>query len=143
MSYEYLEDVAIADVAFEAEALELPELFADCGKAVANTQVKDLSTVEPKVSKDIEVKAGNVEDLLHEFLEELVFLKDTEQLLLSEFRIKIEKKDGAYELTCLAQGEEIDTEKHETLVEVKSITWHLFEVKKKDGKWTARVVLDV
>ena len=143
MPYRFLEEIAIADVAFEATGSTLEELFSDAARAVTNTQVKNIEDVEDKESKQIELKAGNIEDLLHEFLEELVFYKDTEQLLLSEFDIRIEKKNGTYFLTGTAKGETIDTSRHETLVEVKAITWHMFEVKKTDGEWKARVVLDV
>ena len=143
MPYKFLEDISLADVAFEATGESLEELFRDAGRAVTNTQVENIEDVESIESREIEVKAANVDELLHEFLEELVFYKDTEQLLLAEFDISIEKKNAEYFLKCTAKGEPIDTDKHEMLVEVKAITWHMFSVKKKDGEWRAMVVLDV
>jgi SHS2 domain-containing protein len=143
MPYRYLEDIAIADVAFEATGSTLEELFRDAGRALTNTQVKNIEDVENEVSKELELKADKVDDLLHEFLEELIFLKDTEQLLLAEFDLSIEKKGQGYVLTGTAKGEVIDPKKHEMLVDVKAATWHMFSVKKKGGEWKATVVLDV
>jgi SHS2 domain-containing protein len=40
-------------------------------------------------------------------------------------------------------GEPIDLNKHELLVDVKAVTMHLFEVKKLNGEWFARVIVDV
>jgi SHS2 domain-containing protein len=145
MSYRFLENITLADVAFEADGESLEDLFRDAGRALTNTQVKNIEDVETLESRQIELAAANVEDLLHSFLEELIFYKDTERLLLTEFDITIEKeKSGnSCNLKCTAKGETIDTAKHEMLVDVKAVTWHMFYVKRSGREWKAVVVLDV
>lgn len=141
MSFKYLEDIAIADVAFEATGKTLEELFESAG--LATTQVMaDLKTVDRDVKKDIKIQADSVEQLLRKFLDELVFIKDTELLLFSKFDAKI-KKNGKYQLNVTALGEKIDMNKHRLGVDVKATTMHMFEVKQENGVWKARVILDI
>ncbi len=143
MPYKFLEKVSIADVAFEASGKSLAGLFASAGMAITAAQIKNFKAIKPKTQKEIKIRADSREQLLFRFLDELIFIKDTEQLLFNKFKIKIEKKGMLYQLACSAQGEKLDTKRHQSLVDVKAITMHLFEVKKTAGSWKARVVLDV
>jgi len=138
--YRFLEDVAIADSAFEAESESLEELFQTCAQAtfevMANTK-----TIEPKNKEEVELVGENLEELLFDWLAELIYLKDSKSMLFSQFDLKIEKPDG-YKLTASIWGEPTDQKKHQVRVDVKAVTYHLLEVKKTDDKWTAKVVLD-
>jgi len=142
MPYKYLEELAIADVAFEATGKDLNELFADCAKAVENAQVPDLNKIEKKEKRTIELERDSLENALHDFLEELIYLKDAELLLFGEFKVRVSKKDGKFSVRAEAWGERHDPKKHESLVDVKAVTWHQFEVK-KNKVWKARMILDV
>lgn len=145
MSYRYLEDVSIADVAFVATGKTLNEMFESAGLAVTNTMVKDLKSVRPKVKKTIKMKSDNVEKLLFNFLQEFVYWKDKDLLLFSKVKVKIgepEGKNKTFRLTSLLVGEKLDMKKHELLVDVKAVTWHLFKVEKKK-EWICHVVLDI
>ncbi len=141
MAYKFLKDVAIADIAFEASGKTLSELFESAGLAVTNTMVRDLKKVKPKTSKIIKLKSDTLENLLFNFLQEIIFLKDARQLLLSKFSVKIDEKKIF--LTAKASGERLDAKKHELVVDVKAVTMHKFELKKEKNKWVARVILDV
>ena len=138
MSYKFLEGISLADVAFEAKGKTLEEMFVSAAEAMTLTMVKDLKTVKPKVTKKISLKAENVEKLLYAFLEELIFLKDSKVMVFSKFKLKVTETSLSGEIL----GEKLDMKKHEMLVDVKAVTMHMFEVK-KNGKWKARVVLDV
>ncbi len=139
MPYKYLEDIAIADVAFEATGKTLDELFESCGLATMQVMV-ELDGIDRRVKKAIAVKADTIEELLKKFLDELVFLKDSELLLFNKFDVSI-KKNGSYELRVIALGEKLDMNKHRLGVDVKAVTMHLFEV--TGPPWKARVILDI
>ena len=62
-------------------------------------------------------------------------------LLFSKYNVEIYEKEC--HLIAEMLGEVIDMEKHELLVDVKAVTWHMFQLKKEDGKWNAFVILDV
>lgn len=143
MSYKFLEDVAIADVAFEATGKTIEELFESSALAVINTQVKNLKSIEQKIEKEIEVDADNIEMLLFNFLQELIFLKDAELLLFNKFDITINQEKNKYKLKAKAYGEKLNMNKHELLVDVKAVSLHNFKVEKINEKWRAEVILDV
>ncbi len=146
MSYRYLEDVSIADISFEAKGATLNEMFESAGLAVTNTMTKNLGSVKPKIKKTIKLEAKNVEKLLFEFLQEFVYWKDKDLLLFSGISVDIieqKKPETNYVLEAVLSGEKLDSKKHEMLVDVKAVTWHLFKVEKSVSGWTCHVVLDV
>jgi len=142
MSYKFLEDIAIADVAFEASGKSLEELMESSALAVMNTMVKDLKKIEPRTKKEIRVEGQNPEFLLFNFLQEIIFYKDAEQLLLGKFSIKV-NKNGKYSAICEAWGEKLDMKKHELVDDIKAVSWHDFKVEKIGKGWKALVILDV
>ena len=137
----FLEDVAIADAAFQAEAESIEELFEICAQATFEVMA-DTKTVEHKYKEDVELTGENLDELLFDWLAELIYLKDLKSMLFSKFEIKIQKKDG-YRLTASVWGELADQKKHKVRVDVKAVTYHLLEVKRADSKWTAKVILDI
>ena len=130
-----------ADILFQAEALSLEELFEQCALAVEESQI-ELGNVGNKEKREIIVENKNVELLLFDFLDDLLFYKDSEQLIFSKFEIKINEEEGKYKLVCQAYGEKI-TEKHEQKVDVKAITLHKFKVEKTPEGWRAQVLIDI
>jgi len=143
MSYKYLKDVSIADVAFVAEGPTLEKMFESAGLATTNVMVKDIRSVKKKVTKKVKLESDSVEKLLNSFLQEFVFWKDKDLLLFSDASVSIEEKSGKFFLKAELSGEKIDVKRHEMLVDVKAVTWHLFRVEKKAKKWTCQVVLDI
>lgn len=141
MSYKYLEDIALADVAFEATGKTLEEMFESAALATTSVMIKDLKTIQPKIKKIIKLKSDNIELLLHKFLEEIVFLKDAKKLVFSKYKIIIDEDE--FELEAEMLGDKLDPKKQEQLVDVKAVTWHMYEVRKTDKGWEARVILDI
>jgi SHS2 domain-containing protein len=143
MPYKFLEDISIADVAFEAQGKTLEELFEGAALAVTSTMVKDVRTMEQKTSKSIELGAENVEMLLFHFLQELIFYKDAELLLFSKFDLAIEQKNSIWNLRGKVYGEEISRDKHQLLVDVKAVSLYNFKIQKTPQGWQATVIIDV
>lgn len=141
MAYRYLENIAKADAAFEVKAESLKGLFKDAALALFGLMV-DLNSVEAKESRQIILENKKIEDLLFDFLEELVFLKDKDYILFKEFQIDI-SFNKKYKLKAQAKGEMINPQKHKLEVDVKAITLHLFKVEQKNKIWYARIVVDI
>ncbi len=141
-TYEWLPDVAIADAAFVARADSASELFIACALATAEVIV-DLTGINPCRSQSLAVEAESLEELLHAWLDELIYLKDTKGLIFSEFEDLSINVDTNYSLRCLAHGEEIDQNRHTLGQDVKAVTYHLFGITEKKGRYEARVVLDI
>lgn len=142
MGYKFIETLTFADVAFEAYGKSLEEMFKEAGLALENVQIYNLNKVKKIIEKNIEIKGKDEEELLFKFLQEIIFLKDSEKLIFSDFEIKIER-NKELKLKGVLKGEKIDFKRHHAKIDVKAVTLHMFEVKKIKDKWYCRVILDV
>jgi len=140
--FRILEDVAIADIAIEAYGKDLDELFENCAFAIFEESA-DINKIEEKETKSIKLKAKNVEDLLFDFLSEILFLKDTYSMIFKKSNVKISGKNGGYELRAELTGEKIGREKHELRNDIKAITLHMFKVEKTKRGCKSTFVVDV
>ena len=138
-----LENIAIADIAFEAFGKNLNELFENSAFAVAEI-IADSKKIKPKFQKTIKLKANSIENLLYDFLSELIYLKDAEGIVFCKFKIKIIEKDKEFFLNAKIVGQKISAINPQFLRnDAKAITMHMFSVKKIKQKWVARIVVDV
>ena len=143
MPYIYKDDISMADAAIEVYSDSLEGIFIDSGKALTNTMVDNLETVDIKKEIEFKVESKEIDMLLFEFLEQLVIEKDANQLIFSEFNINIKKLDEKYEVYAVAKGEHIDYKKHELCADVKAVTLHKFSLTKEDNRWKAAMILDI
>ncbi len=137
----FLDDIATADVAIEARGDTLEELFRASAMATFAVMV-DTEGVEPKIKKELHLENSEIDKLLFDWLAEIIYLKDSEYMVFSKFDIKIEGNSN-YLLNAEIFGEEIDQSRHELRCDVKAVTYHLFDVSNKKGKWISRFVLDI
>lgn len=138
--YNFLDHTA--DVMFEAFGSNLNEVFANAAIAVFDVQC-NLKKINNKTKKIIKLKNENIEDLLFDFLEELIYLKDAKSILFGKFKIKFNDVKNKFFLECIAHGEKINPAKHELKIDVKAVTLHEFFLKKIKNGWKCRVVLDI
>ncbi len=143
MSYRFLEETAIADVAFEAEGKTLKELFESSAMAVTGTMVKNAEGMKGTETGRFEIEAENVEMLLFHFLQELLFLKDALLLLFNKYDLDITQDGDRWRLSGRARGERIDPAKHELIVDVKAVSLHNYLVEETSEGWRADVILDI
>ncbi|MCK5013975.1 MAG: archease [Candidatus Omnitrophica bacterium] len=143
MPYQYLEDVATADIAFEAWGETVEEMFKATADATMNVMVEDLNAIDSKEQKILSVEDDEIDLLLFQFLQELIFYKDAQDLLLRIEDLHIKKEDGRFSCLAEAYGEKLDAGKHALNVDIKAITLHRFEVKETLRGWEATVVLDI
>jgi SHS2 domain-containing protein len=143
MPYSYLEDVGTADITFEATGRDLPELFTAAADATINVMVDNLEAIEPRETRQIELSNDNVEMLLFDFLQELIYFKDAKRLLLRARETHIDQKGETYFLKAKVAGERLDDTRHQQRADVKAVTLHGFSVEKQDSGWKAKVLLDI
>lgn len=133
-------DISTADVAFEAYGKTLDELFANSALAMFEVMV-DVSKVERKVEKKISVEGEDLESLMFNWLNELLYWYGAEGIVFSHFNVKIYEEN--FKLEAKAFGEKVDPEKHNVKTEVKAATYHKLKVWREDRIWKARVILDI
>ena len=143
MPYEYRGDIAHADIAFNAWAETLEELFQDAARATMQVMVENLSAVRPTRTVDLQLDQENEEMLLFDFLNELIFYKDAQRLLLLPAQLAVSKTETGYALKGTLQGEEIDVARHNMNTDVKAVTMLRYSIARVPEGWRATVVLDV
>jgi SHS2 domain-containing protein len=89
---------------------------------------------------NIEISRDETEELLVAWLNELIFIQDTEHVFLVKFEINTLAPPL---LKARVMGEKMDREKHNFKSCLKAATFHGLKVEEKDGTWTCQVIFDV
>ena len=130
----------MTDAFIEVTGNSLEEAFENAGISVVDTMI-DINMVEEKTHKKIEIIAKDLNNLLYNWLEEIIILTITDGFAAKQFSVKLTKNDG-YNLVANIIGEEIDFKKHHFKLEIKSPTFHLMEIK-QEKPITMRFLLDL
>lgn len=122
--YKYFKHTA--DVKFQAYGRTKEEMFSNAALAVFNVMV-DTQKVSPAVERTVNVAGDDEYRLLYNFIEELLFILDTEHFLLN--KVKEMKIDGKVLHAVLLGDTAI--EKYETHGDVKAVTYNDMEITDK------------
>ena len=75
-----------------------------------------------------------------DWLGELLYLHEVDHLLFKEFRVESVGEKG---LKAVVKGEPFQEGVHVIKTEIKAVTYHQIQVKKRDGGWKAQVIFDL
>jgi len=142
--FRFLDDVALADVAFEARGDSPSELFDAAAQAVIETMVNP-QTVGLRWSRQLEYEDRSLEALLFEWLSAIVYWKDAAGVVYHDTTVEVREvvEQALWRLRGMLRGEPADGSRHELRADVKAITKHLYHLSHDDNRWVARVVLDI
>lgn len=143
MTFSYRGDIAHADVAFDAWAPTLEELFREAAQATMQVMMENLAQLQRTQSLELKLDQENEEMLLFDFLNELIFYKDARRLILLPAKLTISRRDGGVSMLATVTGEEIDVRRHQMSTDVKAVTMLRYKVEQVADGWRATVVLDV
>jgi len=93
MPYRYLEEIGTADIAFEATGSDLPELFREAGDATMNVMIDNIDAIRPVETRQIELSSDKLDMLLFDFLQDLIFFKDAQRLLMRMREVQIAERN--------------------------------------------------
>jgi SHS2 domain-containing protein len=139
--FEFVEG-ATSDLSFVARGSSVEATFAAAARALLAATVDDPESVERRERRSLSLEEPDLELLLLHFLNELVYLRDAEELLLHPLEIRV-WRDGSAHLQAELAGERIDLRRHPLTAEVKAATAHELRLSPSPGGWTATVTLDV
>ena len=126
-----------SDVGFEVDGNSLEELFSNAAIAMYGLMT-DLDGIEPVVERGIDIQSEDLESLMFDWIDELIFIFESDQIIFSRFELRI--KDFHLSGRCI--GERFDPNIHEAGIIIKAVTYHMMEIK-RNSSWKARVILDV
>lgn len=143
-AFRFLNDIALADMAFEAEGDSLSALFDVATQALLES-LADPSTVGHTWRQSLDLEEPDIPTLLFEWLGRLVYLKDAHSVVFHRVSLAVEQKPegSSWRLHAEVVGAPVDPATQALRSDVKGVTKHLYAVRQGGAGWTARVVLDV
>ena len=127
-----------ADVGIIAYGADMKETFANAAKALFSL-IAELDNVAEVVHRDIELTAPDQESLLVAWLNELIYLFDTENMLFKRCDIT---QISQTQLKARSYGDKVDSSKHKIKTGVKAATYHMLKIDKSNG-CKAQVLFDI
>jgi SHS2 domain-containing protein len=142
VSFEFV-DAVTSDLCFVARGATLEAVFRAAGDALLAATLEEPEALGAAERRSLALVEPDRELLLLAYLNELIFLRDAERLLLRAHHLEL-TQDGDARLGAELAGERIDPARHRLLAEVKAATAHGLRVSAvPGGGFEARVTLDV
>jgi SHS2 domain-containing protein len=128
-----------ADIGIQVYGRTLSQLFSHGGTALFDFMA-DLSSVDEEYTKELSLECFDREELFVRWLSELLYLHETEGLLLKRFDVLFIRGGR---LRAKVYGGAFTPEHHRIFYQVKAVTYHQVKIWHENGIWMARVILDL
>jgi len=128
-----------ADIGLHAYGQTLPEVFINAAAGMESLMVVP-EQIDAWVTRKVHAEGHDLVALLIAWLNELVFLFDTEYLLLKQFEIS---DFTGISLQATVSGEPYDADRHDLSSAIKAVTWHEAEVRSEATGYQARIIFDI
>jgi SHS2 domain-containing protein len=128
-----------ADIGIIVHGENLKALFENAGEAFFHL-ITDLRKVRRRTERRIDIGGESLDRLMVDWLSELLYLHDVENLLFKGFKVESVGEDG---LRAVVKGEPFQEGVHVIKTGVKAVTYHQIEVRQEDGSWRAQVIFDL
>jgi SHS2 domain-containing protein len=122
-SYEFFDHTA--DVGIKAYGETIEEAFENAAQGMFDL-ITDHSQIDSIGQYDILLEASDIEQLVVDWLSELLFLHSAKNLVFGSFRVHLTNTS----LSATVRGENLSSSKHKMGVEIKAVTYHMLEVHK-------------
>ena len=136
-TYELIEHTA--DVGIKAYGKNISEAFENAAKGMFDI-ITDNSEIESTGEYEIHLEAQDLEQLLVDWLSELLFLNSAKNLVFSFFKVELDEKNNS--LSAHVFGEKYSLSKHKIGAEIKAVTYHILEVRNK-RPYHVQVLFDI
>jgi SHS2 domain-containing protein len=134
-----------ADVAVEIIAATREELFAEALGALTDI-ISERGKVEERLARDFALAGPRLDLLLVDWLDELVYAFEVEELLFRRADVRLTEltgSGGTLHLAARAWGETLDRRRHPIKVLIKGVTYHGLEITETAAGLRVQVVFDI
>ena len=128
-----------ADIGVKSYGKTLSEAFENAAKAMFDI-ITDNSEIESVGQYNIELESTDLEQLVVDFLSELLYLNSAKNLVFGFFKVELDEKNS--KLSAVICGEKFNLSKHKIGAEIKAVTYHILEVKSKKP-YRVQVLFDI
>jgi SHS2 domain-containing protein len=115
------------------------DLFANSAFALFDVMT-DVDKIEIKEELPLEVEGMDRDDLLVNWMRELLYLYQGSGYMLKEFRIHDVKDTVVKAAVC---GEKIDPDRHEIRKEISAVAYNQGRMQKTGNQWTAQLIFEI
>ena len=128
-----------ADVGIIAYGVDIKQLFSNAALALFSL-ITEPESITEKLHRGLEISSEDRDNLLVEWLNELIYLFDAEHVLFNRFDIA-SLSNKRLKATCY--GEKIDPLRHRIKIGVKAATYHMLKVDKDSNGYKAQIIFDI
>jgi SHS2 domain-containing protein len=128
-----------ADIGIVAYGTDIKQVFANAALGLFNLMA-DLDDFKEDVQRELELSAEDVEVLLVEWLNELIYIFDVEHIIFKRFEIE---RLTSTQIKARCFGEKIKPGQHKLKREIKAATYHMLRISKEDGGYKVQVIFDI
>ncbi len=132
-----------ADVGFEVTAASLAGVFTGAAQALLGVIFEGGPPAAEGEPKELELEAPDLETLLVRWLDELIYRVQTLGEVPVQTRVRLEPGDAGWRLSAELKVVPFARLADRFAGEVKAATYHGLRIEQEDGRWRARVILDV
>jgi SHS2 domain-containing protein len=130
-----------ADIGLDIFGLELSDVFEYAGRGMfAIIFHNSPPEIEPKGEYKIKLQARDLEQLMVDWLDELLYIFSIEHIVISDYEISIDPK--TFSLEAKVDGALVEDDELKGIREIKAVTYHMLSVKKTE-RWEAKVLFDI
>jgi len=128
-----------ADTGIIVYGTDVEELFSNAALALFSL-ITEPESIEEKLHLSLKVSSEDRDSLLVEWLNELIYIFDTQHILFNRFDIGSLTDD---ELKATCYGEGFDPTKHKIKMGVKAATYHMLKLEKNGDSYKAQIIFDI
>lgn len=128
-----------ADIGIVAYGADIKQVFANAALGLFNLMA-DLDNLKEDTKRQIELSAEDVEVLLVEWLNELIYISDVEHIIFKRFEIN---ELSNTQLRAICFGEKIKSGQHKLKREIKAATYHMLRLNKENGSYKVQIIFDI
>jgi len=128
-----------ADIGIVAYGATIKQVFANAALGLFNLMA-DLDDFKEGLQRELELSAEDVEVLLIEWLNELIYIFDVEHIIFKKFEIE---KLTSTQIKARCFGEKMKPGQHKLKREIKAATYHMLQISKEDGTYKVQVIFDI
>ena len=128
-----------ADIGIIIFGADMNQLFSNAALALFSL-ITDTESIKDTLQRELKINSKKRDVLLVEWLNEFIYLFDTEQTLFNKFEIRSLSRNQV-KATCY--GEKFDPSRHKLKMGIKAATYHMLKVAKVNNGYTAQVIFDI
>ncbi len=135
--YQLLEHTA--DLGIRVSEEDIESVFINSARAMSDL-IADINTIKPVISVEIKVQAQDRDELLKNWLSELLYYFHVKETLFSKFDIKI-LDDNI--ISSVATGENLQRPRHSLKNDIKAVTFHALNIHKTGNQLSTDIIFDI